>query len=164
MINVDAIKFVGVFKLQLFRAGRIIYEETVRNLVTTEGKNKIFDVMFHGVAAIATWYIGLIDNSGFSAVAAADTMASHAGWTELTSYSQANRVEWTEGSASGGSITNAVAITFSMNATAGVRGIFVTSSNVKGGVAGTLWAATIFGVNVPVSNGDTVKITYTVSA
>lgn len=153
----------GDVKVQHVRDGKVLGEYDFRNGITDEGMNKLLDVMFHAVAAISTWYIGPIDNAGFSALAAGDTMASHAGWSELQAYTQATRPEWTEGDAAARSITNAVTVDFSMNATNVVKGIFITSDNVKGGTTGILWSTAAFGSNVSVQDGDTLKITYTVS-
>ena len=36
------------------------------NAIVNEGKNKLLNVMFHGVTAIGTWYMGLIDLTGYS--------------------------------------------------------------------------------------------------
>jgi hypothetical protein len=45
-----------------------------------------------------------------------------------------------------------------------LKGIFVTSSNTKNGTTGTLWSTAAFASTVDVSNGDSLKITYTVNA
>lgn len=131
------------------------------NGITTEGKNKLLDVFFHAVTQITTWYIGLIDNSGWSAESAADTLASHAGWTEFTTYT-GNRQEWTEGAASSASITNGTPVTFPITGTGTLKGIFIASA--ASGTSGTLWSTADFASTVPVANGDSLKITYTVNA
>ena len=134
------------------------------NGIVDEGLNKLLDVMFHGVAAIGTWYIGLVNNSGFSAFSDADTLSSHAGWTEFTSYTEANRVTWAEDAAASRSISNSTTADFSINATGNVKGIFVSSNNVKStGTTGTLWSTAAFSSVVATANGDTLKVTYTVS-
>lgn len=134
------------------------------NGITDEGMNHLLDVTFHGSSQIGTWYIGLVDNSGFSAFADVDTLSSHAGWSEFTSYTEANRVTWQEDAASSRSITNTTTADFSINATGNVRGIFVSSNNVKTtGTTGTLWSTAAFSSVVATANGDTLKVTYTVS-
>jgi hypothetical protein len=136
------------------------------NDIVNVGKNDILGTYFSGATqtASANWVIGLISNSGYSALAAADTMASHAGWTEFTGYSQANRVAWGPGSASSQSVTNSTPATFDMNASGTVKGVFVTNNNTKSGTTGTLWATALFASDVPVTNGDQLKVTYTVNA
>ncbi len=148
------------------RNGLLIATYDVYNDITNEGKNTIFDVMFSDLTpvAAASWYIGLISLTGFSALAAADVMNSHAGWTEFTTYSQANRVAWGPGNPASQSITNASPATFDMTGSGTVKGIFVTSNNTKGGTTGYLWSTALFSADVPVVNGDQLKITYTINA
>ena len=134
------------------------------NGIVDEGLDSILDVQFHAASQITTWYIGLVDNSGWTAFADADTLASHAGWSESTNYSEANRVEWEEDAASSRSITNSTTADFSVNANGNMKGIFVSSNNVKStGNTGTLWSTAAFSSVVAVTNGDTLKVTYTVS-
>jgi hypothetical protein len=141
-----------------------IYE--FNNDIVNVGKNDILGVYFSGATqtASASWFIGLISSSGYSALAAADTMSSHAGWTEFTSYSQATRVAWGPGSAASQSVTNASPATFDINGSGTVKGIFVVNQSTKSGTTGTLWATALFSADVPVTNGDQLKVTYTVNA
>jgi hypothetical protein len=133
------------------------------NLVVTEGLNKVCDVMFHNDTQVATWYVGLVDGGSSPTYAAADTLASHAGWTEYTAYDETNRQEWTEGAAAAGSITNSTSVDFSMNAVGTVAGMLLAS--VASGTGGTLWCGTNFsGGNQAVANADTLKVTYTLTA
>lgn len=164
-LGIDKIKFVGKFMMQVLRAGAVVASIDVTNAVTTEGKNKIFDSFFRNQAQPATWYIGLLNGDGtFTGTAVTDTMSSHAQWTEFTAYTEAVRQTWVTVAASNGSISNTTAATFNINATGSVRGIFITSDNVKNGVTGILWSTGLFTANLSVVNGDQVKITYTVAA
>jgi hypothetical protein len=134
------------------------------NGIVDEGMNHILDTQFTGSAQVSTWYIGLVDNSGFSAFNDADTLASHAGWSETTTYSESNRVTWDEDAASSRSISNTTTADFSINATGNLKGIFVSSNNVKStGNTGVLWSTAAFSSVVAHSDGDTLKVTYTVS-
>lgn len=142
----------------------LIGEQNFHNGIVDVGANLLLDVMFHDGTKVTPWYISLIDSSGYSALAAADTMASHAGWNEFTTYTEANRVEWTEGAAATRSITNASAVTFSISGSGTLKGIFVTSSNTKAGATGTLWSTALFSEPPVVANLDTLKIFYTVGA
>lgn len=148
------------------RNGLLLATYDVFNDITNEGKNTIFDVMFSDLTqvAAASWYIGLISLSGYSALAAADVMSSHAGWTEFTTYSQANRVAWGPGNPASQSITNGTPATFDITGSGTVKGIFVTSQNTKGGTTGYLWSTALFSADVPVVNADQLKITYTINA
>ena len=156
----------GRFVVEHYRKGVLLDTYEFPNDVTNEGKNTWLDVMFNGGTQIPnnSWYIALINNSGFSALAAADTMASHAGWAEATGYSQSTRVAWGSGAAASQSVTNASPAVFDMNATATIYGIFVTSGSAKSGTSGKLWATAGFTSPVPVVNGDQLKVTYTVNS
>jgi hypothetical protein len=154
----------GMFKvLHLDKEGNLKNEFDVPNGITDVGLNHILDTEFDGGTPITTWYIGIIDNVSFTALAAADTMASHAGWIANEDYTEATHPEWTAGTAAARSITNAVTVDFSINATVTLKGIFITSQSAKATATGTLWSTAAFASNVAAVNGDTLKITYTVS-
>lgn len=136
---------------------------TTKNGIVDVGINKLLDVMFHADAQITTWYMGLVDNSGFTAFDNGDTMSSHGGWNEFTTYSETTRVTWTEDAAASRSISNSTSVDFSINGSGTVKGVFVTSDNTKSGTTGTLWATAAFSSAVSVVNGDSLKITYTIS-
>lgn len=159
----DKLKAVGTYKIEHFRDGKCIGVYSGENLVVNAGKNSILGVQFHADTQITAWYIGLIDNASFSAIAAGDTMSSHAGWLESVAYSDAARQQWNVGSASGQSITNGTAATFNINGTATIKGIFVTSISTKSGTTGTLWNGVAFSSAVSVNSGDQIKVTYTVN-
>jgi len=160
----NELKFKGKFQIEHIRKGKVINKFDLNNGVVDEGLDAILDIMFHDATKISTWYIGLVDNSGFTGFSSSDTMSSHSGWNESTAYTESNRVEWTEGAASGQSITNSTPVTFNMNATATIKGIFIVSNNTKGGTSGTLWSTAAFASTVSVNNGDQLKITYTLNA
>jgi hypothetical protein len=157
----------GWFNVEVFdKEGRIKGCYSFPNGITNEGKDKILDDMFNDGTQTAnnSWFIGLIDSSGYTGLADSDTMSSHAGWNEFTTYSEANRVAWGSGAAASQSTTNASPATFNVNGSGTVNGVFVTTNNTKSGTSGTLWATALFSAAVPVSNGDQLRITYTVSA
>lgn len=156
-------KMKGRFKVEVWRKGKLVHDVDVTNGITDVGMNFLLDQVFRNQSGVAQWYIGLVDNAGFSAFANADTMGSHAGWAEFTTYSEGARQAWTTVAASGRSITNTTAATFTMSASGTLHGIFVTSSTTLGGSSGTLWSTGALAANLPVSSSDVVKITYTVS-
>lgn len=156
----------GRFNVEHRRNGLLLARYDFPNDITNEGKNLIFDVMFHDTTQIAasSWYIGLMSNSGYSAIAATDVMSSHAGWTEFTTYTQANRVAWGPGASASQSITNATPATFDMSGSGTLKGIFVTSNNTKSGTTGKLWSAALYSADIPVVSSDQIKVTYTINA
>jgi len=162
----DKFNLKGRFYLEHYRNGQLFNKYDITNDITNEGKNRILDVMFNTATQIAnnSWFIGLISLTGFTGLNAADTMSSHAGWTEFIGYTQSARVAWGSGAASSQSVTNSTAATFDMNATGTIKGVFITSNSTKSGTTGVLWATALFSADVPVTSGDQIKITYTVSA
>jgi hypothetical protein len=154
----------GNWQLEHWRNGELIHKEDFTNLITNAGLNYLLDVALSGASATTTWYIGLTD--GTPTVAAGDTMSSHGGWAEVTDYSQANRVTWSEAGVSAQSITNSASpASFSINATVTVGGAFLTSVNTKGGTTGTLFAVGAFTAgDRSFINGDTLNVTATYSA
>ena len=151
----------GEFNISCFdKDGNLKWKKVAKNGATDEGLNKMLDVMFHATTQISTWYIGLITGTG--TLAAADTLASHAGWTEGTSYT-GDRKEWSEGAATGKSTTNSSTVDFACNGSMTVKGAFLSSAST--GTTGTLFCTSAFtGGDQAVGNGDTLKVTYTVSA
>lgn len=135
------------------------------NMVVTVGKNDLLTQYFKGSGYTASWAVGLVDNAGFSAIAAGDTMTSHGGWSESTAYANASRPGLILGSASGGAIDNSASVaSFSINTTATIRGAFVANNNTKGGTSGTLYSAGAFAATRSVASGDTLNVTVTLSA
>lgn len=144
--------------------GRIRWRDRFTNLVVTAGRNDLLSQYFKGNAYTAAWYVGLIDNAGFAAVAAADAMASHPGWAESTAYANSVRPALTLGTASAGSIDNSgSAAAFSVNASATIRGAFVANANGKGTASGTLYSAGTFAAARSVASGDTLNVTVTLA-
>ena len=145
--------------------GEVKWRESFCNLVTTGGKNDLLNQYFTGSAYTAAWYVGLVDNAGFAAIAATDTSAAHAGWTEAQYYSQTTRPALTLAAASGGSITNSASeATYSINGGGGtVNGAFVISNSTKGGATGVLYSAGSFAATRTVASGDTLTVQVTLS-
>jgi hypothetical protein len=162
-IQPEPMRLTGRFVVEHVRDGKVLGKFDFPNGITDVGMNHILTTEFNGGTPITAWYIGLIDNAGFSALAAGDTSASHAGWAENTDYSETERPEWTAGNAAARAITNAATVDFSIDDTAAIKGIFIISDDTKGGSTGTLWSTAAFGSVVNVQNGDTLKVTYTLS-
>ena len=143
--------------------GNLKWSEQIKNLVVTVGKNYMLDETFAGVTYSAAWYLGLVDGASSPTYNAANTMLSHAGWTEFTTYSESTRPAPTWNAASGGSkATNATS--FSINGSGTVAGAFMTTGSAKSGTAGTLYSAGNFsGGSRTVASGDTLNVSYTVT-
>lgn len=164
ILESQALKLRGRYQVQHIRGEEVIGVLDFKNDIVTVGKNGLLDIMFRNQTQIASWYFGLVNNSGWTAFDNADTMSSHSGWTEFTSYDESTRVQWSPAAAASASISNTTVATFSINASGNLKGIFVASNSTKSGTTGTLWSTAAFGSVVPVSNGDQLKVTYTVNA
>jgi hypothetical protein len=153
----------GKYQLEHYRDGQLIGCYDFPNGITDAGLNHILGVQFNSTTQVTAWYTGLVDNSGWTAFAAGDTMSSHTGWNEFTNYSESTRQEWDAGSPSARSITNASPVTFTINGSGTLKGIFIVSNSTKSGTTGTLWSTAAFATTVPVASADVLKVTYTVS-
>lgn len=143
--------------------GNVKWSETIKNLVVTVGKNYMLDQTFTSTAFTSTWYLGLVNGASSPTYNAADTMSSHAGWTEFTGYSNATRPAPSWGAAAAGSKAT-TATAFNINATGTVAGAFMTTNNTISGTTGTLFSAGNFSLgNRSVASGDTLNVTYTAS-
>lgn len=157
----NAFKLTGEYKMECFdKNGILKWTDKYKNLVVNEGLQHILDTEFSGGTPVTTWYLGLTD--GTPTVNAADTLASHAGWVEETGYT-GNRQAWVE-VRSGQSMTNSASVAvFPITGTATIGGGFLCS--VATTTTGVLMsAAALSGGDRAVANGDTVNLTYTLSA
>lgn len=111
---------------------------------TKAGCDYKLDVAFKDGTKLANWYIMLIDSDGFTGASVDDTAASHTGWTELQSYSEAARPAWAPGAVSGQAVEDTTGAVFTFNAAVGVQGYAVISNNTKGGTSGTLMSVYIY--------------------
>ena len=160
----------GVFHFQCFdKDGNLKWEESCHNLVVNQGLQDMNTKYFKGTTYSAAWYVGLVDAAGFTAYSANDTMASHTGWTETTSYSGANRATATFGTATTADpsvIDNSLSqAQFNITGTVTVKGAFLTATQDKTTNTGVLFSVSSFQApgNRSVVNGDTLNVTYTFS-
>jgi hypothetical protein len=143
--------------------GEIKWAESVHNIVNTVGLNDSLDKQFKASAYTAAWYVGLTNTT--PTFAAADTMASHSGWTEFASYSGSNRPTLTLGSVASGSVDNSAAkAVFTMNASGTVGGAFLATSQAVNATTGILYGEAALSSNRSVIGGDTLTITITLTA
>lgn len=166
---------IGEFTATCFDAnGNEKWSTKFPNVVTTEGKNKMLDEAIRATspsgAPLGQWYIGLIDNTNYSAVAAGNTaefingLAPGNGWQEATAYSESNRPTPSFNAASGGAVSTSADVSFSINGSITVKGAFLVSNNTIN--ANNAWdrlysAGTFTGGDKVVSNGDTLNVSYT---
>ena len=161
----------GVFTVTCVGAdGKEKWSDTFHNLVVNQGLQDMNSKYFVGAGYTAAWYLGLVQGPGSGTTfAAGDTLATHAGWTELvpgTAYT-GNRQTATFGTATTADpsvIANTASpASFAMlvNGTV-VAGAILAS--VSSGTSGILFSAGDFtGGDKTVDNGDTLNVTYSFS-
>jgi hypothetical protein len=153
--------------------GELKWSDEAPNVVTTVGKNLMLDTALAGSSyTVVGPYLGLISSVSWSAVAAADTMASHSGWTEAggtnapTYTSPRKTISWS--AASGGSKAMLSAQAFAITGSGTIKGCFVVygtgAVSTIDNTSGTLWSAGLFsGGDKVVGNGDTLNVSYSTS-
>jgi hypothetical protein len=162
--STEALNATGTYHAECYDSeGNLKWSSDIENLVVTVGKNDLLDKYFAGSAYTAAWYMGLVSGASTPTYAATDTLATHAGWTELaagTAYT-GNRITVGWSAASAGSKTSTTTA-FPIIATNTVAGCLLSSVNT--GTSGILYSAGSFtGGNKSVSSGDTLNVTYTAS-
>jgi len=184
-----ALDLNGRFHIEHIRDGKVINEFDITNGITVEGKNFLLNLGFHGGAGpakITVWYIGLIDNAGYSALDESDTYddidQAGNGWDAWGDYtdnnngaSAATRPEWSEGAASNKQITTDTpqAIYDVVGAGDGdtVKGVFICGGgeaqtkgdHTAGSPPNILWSTALFASAIVVATSDQLKVTYTIS-
>lgn len=163
----------GMFHIEHVRDGKVIYSEDFPNTVVTVGKNAMLDQSLAGSAYTVTGpYMGLISSTSFTAISAADTMTSHAGWLEAgnanaPTYSGTRKTcAWN--AASAGAKALSAALSFGITGIGTIKGAFLTfgsgALNTIDNTGGTLFSAGLFtGGDRAVIPGDTVNISYSIS-
>jgi hypothetical protein len=169
----EAAQAAGVYHVECHdKDGNLKWATESKNLVVTAGLQYMAGTALDGTTTrVTTWYLGLITGPGSgTTIIAANTMSSHAGWTEYVNYSNANRVTATLAVATTATpsvVTNTASpAVFNINGAGGtVAGAFLTSANDKSGTTGTLFSAADFGGagDRTVVDGDTLSVTYTFS-
>lgn len=170
----EVVLIKGTYTAECYGAdGQLKWRDVAHNTVVTVGKNQMLDAALAGAAYTVTGpFMGLISSVGFSAISAADTMASHAGWTEAgnanapTYTGTRKTAAWS--AASAGAKALSAALSFAITGTGTIKGAFLNygsaATNVVDATVGTLFSAGLFtGGDRAVINGDTVNVSYSVS-
>jgi hypothetical protein len=153
--------------------GKLKWRDTIENVVCTVGKNLALDTFLAGAAYTVTGpYMGLISSTSYSAVAAGDTMTSHAGWLEggganAPTYT-GNRKTAVWSAAASGSKALSAALSFAITGTGTAKGAFLCFGSgalaTKDNTGGVLWSAGTFSTgDKAVVNGDTLNVNYSTS-
>lgn len=156
----------------------LVWSDTIHNLVTTEGKNAALTHMLKGSAYTASQAMGLIEDTGYSAIGAGNTAGSITavgggsptnGWNEAPSATVATRGTPSFGSSSGGSLATSAAVAFSTLASDTIKGAFLlvrsaagtAPTTAVGNTGGALLSAGLFsGGDQAVTSSGTLNVTY----
>lgn len=165
-LSAEKLGAVGVYRAECYDAdGNLKWSDDFPNVVTTVGKNKVLDEALAGSTwTTGTVYMGL---KSTGTADAADTMGSHASWTELNaSASSGVRQSVSFSAASSGSKATSSPVSWSITGTATVAGCFIVISgtSTNGNTTGVLLSAGDFtGGSRSVINGDTLNVTYSLA-
>jgi hypothetical protein len=172
----------GRFSVEHWYNGELIGIYPCKNDTTNEGKNRFLDIGWNDTPKITAWYLSLIDNVGYSALAATDVYRNinlTNGWDEFDSYTDTNNADdattrpiWVTDAASGQATTNTTKALFTCTAVGIVKGLFVVGGspnaqfkNDHTGDNSILWATALFTAgNIPVFIGSLLRVVYTVNA
>jgi hypothetical protein len=145
--------------------GEVKWREDFHNTVFTAGKVDILEKYFRGSAYTAAWFLAL---KGTGTEVAADTLASHASWAEVTGvYAAANRptVSFAAAAANGanGQIATSAAVSIAITGSGTVAGCGLTQTQVKATTTGILYNAGDFAAPRTVASGDTLNVSLTLT-
>ena len=175
--NSEQCRAEGRYFVECFDADGVLkWRDEAPNVVCTAGKNIMLDAISSAYTPVGP-YLGLISSVGYSAVAAGDTMASHAGWNEAGN--GVNYPNWSTpasnaratpswNAASGGSKSIST-VSFVIATNGGtVKGCFMVFAanavTTNASTAGTLLSAGVFsGGDKVVSIGDTLNVSYSIA-
>ena len=161
------------------KEGNLKWEESFPNLVNAIGKQLLLDTLLRTTTTYTTVgpFLGLINSS--PTFLAADTMTSHAGWTEFINYTVGGSAVrgtavFAASSSTGLSPSNvttstATAITYTITGAGGtVAGCFLVTGSgalsTQSNTGGTLYSAGAFATAKITTAGDTVSVTYSTTA
>ncbi len=164
--QVEAMSFENHYLIECIDPnGNLKWSREINNLITNEGLDDVLTNYLTGSGYTASFFVGITD--GTPTVAAANTMASHAGWVEVVAYDEATREALTLGAVSGQSTNNSASkASYAINAdTTTIGGAFITTNSAKSGTSGTLYGVGAFtGGDKSADDGDTLNVTVTCTA
>jgi len=180
VVGAETVGIAGEYHVECRDAeGNLKWEESFPNLVNAVGKELMLDTLLKGSSyTVVGPFLGLIGGAT-PTFAAADTMVSHAGWTEFINYTvggSAIRGTAVFGVATSSGLTpanittsTATAITYTITGAGGtVSGCFLVTgsgaSSTQSNTSGVLYSAGAFATAKITTAGDTVSVTYSTTA
>lgn len=180
-VTEETVGIEGVYHVECRDAeGNLKWEESFPNLVNAVGKQLLLDTLLRTSGTYTTVgpFLGLISGAS-PTFTAADTMLSHAGWTEFIAYTVGGSAVrgtavFAASSSSGTTPSNvttstAAAITYTITGAGGtVGGCFLVTGtgavSTQSSTAGILYSAGAFSTAKVTTVGDTVSVTYSTTA
>ena len=179
-INNETVGIEGFYQVECRDAdGNLKWSDGFPNLVNAVGKQLMLDTLLRGSSySVVGPFLGLIATSS-PTFAAADTMTSHAGWTEFINYTVGGSAVrgtavFAASTSSGTTPSNvttssASSITYTITGAGGnVTGCFLCTGtgavSTQNSTAGILYSAGAFAVAKAVTASDTVSVTYSTTA
>jgi hypothetical protein len=166
----------GVYTFTCYdQDGNVKWEDAFENLTTNVGRQNLLDSYFANTGGGAV-VMGLMTNNAVPASIPAytDTQASHAGWFEAgaanaPTYSGTRKTPAfsTATNANPSVLSTSAAVVFSMTGSGTVTGAFINigGTSTIDNTTGTLFSAGNFTAgSKTVTSGDTINVTYTLSA
>lgn len=180
VVGSETVGIEGFYQVECRDAeGNLKWTEEFPNLVNAVGKQLMLDTLLKGSAyTVVGPFLGLISGAS-PTFAAADTMTSHAGWTEFANYTVGGSAVrgtavFASATSSGTTPSNvttssATAITYTITGAGGtVGGCFLVTGtgalSTINNTAGTLYSAGAFSTAKVTTAGDTVTVTYSTTA
>lgn len=139
--------------------------EVIPNIVPAAMRSYLLRAGYAGGAQISVWYIAPFIN----AVDPSDALTAanfNATLGEFTNYTESTRPLWAQETEASQAIVNGTTLATITIGTGGgtINGIVLASVSTKGSSAGTLAAATRFGSERAMQEGDTLQFRYTMQA
>jgi hypothetical protein len=168
----DSVVAAGVYSAECYGAdGSLKWSDTFHNLTTNVGRQDLLQKYFIGNTGPGAILMGL---KGTGTAAVGDTQASHAGWLEVgaanaPTYSGTRKTPTftTVTTANPAVLATATAVVFTMTGSGTVAGAFINvgGSSTIDNTTGVLFSAGDFTAgSKTVTSGDTINVTYTLSA
>ena len=167
----EVVGLEGVYTAECYDAqGNLKWSDTIKNLTTNVGRASLMDSYFANTGGGAI-VMGL---KGTGSAAYSDTQASHGGWLEVgnanaPTYSGVRKTPSFASStiANPSVLATSAAVTFAMTGSGTVAGAFINvgGSSTIDSTTGVLFSAGDFTAgSKTVTSGDTINVTYTLSA
>lgn len=171
---------IDAIRLRLAEIPReLVWSDEIHNLIPTEGGNAALTHLLKGSAYTASQAMGLIEDTGYTAVALTNTAANITaagggsptnGWNEAPSATCSTRGTPSFGTAASKQLATSSNVAFSTAATDTIKGAFllirssagVAPSTTVGNTSGAIWSAGLFsGGDQGVTASGTLNISYT---